>query len=111
MVVHRTTVVIIFGSPTKFLVVRGLPDYNYFDPCSIVYTQRLTDTFVSPVGRGTSPRAVVVEGLTFAAVWALGVVFAATHDLLLQALARTPHTLTRMAVTLAPAHQGAAPIM
>ena len=35
MVVHRTTAVIIFGSPTKFLVVLGLPDYHYFDPCRI----------------------------------------------------------------------------
>ena len=34
MVVHRTTAVIIFGSPTKFLVVLGLPDYHYFDPCT-----------------------------------------------------------------------------
>ena len=32
MVVHRTTAVIIFGSPTKFLVVLGLPDYHYFYP-------------------------------------------------------------------------------
>ena len=24
--------VILFGSPTKFLVVLGLPDYHYFDP-------------------------------------------------------------------------------
>ena len=31
-VVHRTTAVIIFGSPTKFLVVLGLPDYHYFCP-------------------------------------------------------------------------------
>ena len=31
-VVHGTTAVIIFGSPTKFLVVLGLPDYHYFDP-------------------------------------------------------------------------------
>ena len=37
MVVHRTTAVIIFGSPTKFLVVLGLPDYHYFDPCTCVY--------------------------------------------------------------------------
>ena len=28
MVVPRTTAVIVFGSPTKFLVVRGLPDYR-----------------------------------------------------------------------------------
>jgi len=33
VVVHRTTAVILFGSPTKFLVVLGLPDYHYFDPC------------------------------------------------------------------------------
>ena len=33
VVVHGTTAVIIFGSPTKFLVVLGLPDYHYFDPC------------------------------------------------------------------------------
>ena len=33
LVVHRTTAVFIFGSPTKFLVVLGLPDYHYFDPC------------------------------------------------------------------------------
>ena len=33
LVVHRTTAVIIFGSPTKFLVVLGLLDYHYFDPC------------------------------------------------------------------------------
>ena len=32
MVVHRTTAVIIFGSPTEFLVVLGLPDSHYFDP-------------------------------------------------------------------------------
>ena len=32
LVVHRTTAVIIFSSPTKFLVVLGLPDYHYFDP-------------------------------------------------------------------------------
>ena len=35
MVVHRTTAVIIFGCPTKFLVVLGLPDYHYFDPWRI----------------------------------------------------------------------------
>ena len=29
---HRTTAVIIYCSPTKFLVVVGLPDYHYFDP-------------------------------------------------------------------------------
>ena len=32
LIVHRATAVIIFGSPTKFLVVLGLPDYHYFDP-------------------------------------------------------------------------------
>ena len=39
MVVHRTTVrVTIFGSPTEFLVVLGLPDYLYFDPWFILVT-------------------------------------------------------------------------
>ena len=32
VVVHWTTAVTIFGSPTKFLIVLGLPDYHYFDP-------------------------------------------------------------------------------
>ena len=31
VIVHRTNAVIIFGSPTKFLVVLGVPDYHYFD--------------------------------------------------------------------------------
>ena len=35
MVVHGTTAVIIFGSPTKFLVVLRLQDY--FDLCTILY--------------------------------------------------------------------------
>ena len=30
-VVHRTTAVIIFGSPTKFLVVLELLDYHYYN--------------------------------------------------------------------------------
>ena len=38
MVVHRTTAVIVFGSPTKFLVVRGLPDYHYFYPWQTMST-------------------------------------------------------------------------
>ena len=38
VVVHWTTAVIIFGSPTKFLVVLGLPDYHYFYPCTVSYT-------------------------------------------------------------------------
>ena len=47
MVVHRTTAVIIFGSPTKFLVVLGLPDYHYFDPCptlsAVAYLEGLVE--------------------------------------------------------------------
>ena len=35
MVVYWSTAVIIFGRPTKFLVVLGLPDYHYFDPCTV----------------------------------------------------------------------------
>ena len=43
MVVHRTTAVIILGSPTKFLVVLRLPDYHYFDPWSIWQSQDYLD--------------------------------------------------------------------
>ena len=42
MVVHRTTAVIIFGSPTKFLVVLGLPEYHYFYPGLLWYIEYQT---------------------------------------------------------------------
>ena len=41
VVVQGTTAVIIFGSPTMFLVVLGLPDYHYFDLCHISVITRL----------------------------------------------------------------------
>ena len=31
--VRRTAADAIFGSPTEFLAVLGLPDTRYFDPC------------------------------------------------------------------------------
>ena len=47
VVVHRTTAVIIFGSPTKFLVVLGLPDYHYFYPWTFYrWTLKIMHCFV-----------------------------------------------------------------
>lgn len=62
---------------------------------------KLTQTLVSVVGRRSSPRPVVEEGLADIAVVALRVVFAVAHDASLAVL----HTLAGVAVTLTPVRQ------
>ena len=61
MVVPRTTAIIIFGSPTKFLVVLGLPVYQYFDPCPIVLSLDRC-----PLGESTGTKDVVIKAQVLA---------------------------------------------
>ena len=94
VVVHRTTAIIIFDSPTEFLVVLGLPDYHYFDPWDKhSFTQPLTQWSTNPLNNPAWHRSVrsrynghstaqIVYNFMFSLLYYFCFVFITAHNVL-----------------------------